>query len=142
MGTTTKRILGIDYGSRRIGIAVSDPLHIIAKGVTVVENTSRAIENIKRIAAEYDVSTIVIGMPLNLKGEKGMKAEEVERFIEQLTRELGIAIVPLDERFSSQTAQQTLRDMGVKKKQRQVKGTIDEMAAALILQQFLDQQNH
>jgi putative Holliday junction resolvase len=139
---TKKRILGIDYGSRRIGIAVCDPLRIIAKGVKVVSNTPNAIEEIKHIAMEYDVASIVIGMPLNLKGEKGMKAEEVERFIEQLSASLGIEIIRSDERFTSQDAQQTLLQMGVKKKQRQVKGTIDEMAAALILQQFLDHQNH
>ena len=76
--TPGKRALGIDYGSTRIGVAVSDPLNIIAKGIEVVPNTPRCVERIREIAEEYEVGVIVVGMPFNLKGEAGKKAEEVE----------------------------------------------------------------
>ena len=133
-----KRILGIDFGTKRIGIAVSDPLRIIATGVTVLANTPGAIAEIKRLAAEYDVATIVVGMPFNLKGEKGAKAKEVDVFIQALERGTGCEIVAWDERFTSSTAHETLRTMGATRKQRQSKAKIDLMASALILQGYLD----
>ena len=133
-----KRILGIDYGSKRIGIAVSDPLGIIAQGISVVANSSIMINDIKKLVHEYGAEMVVVGMPLNLKGEKGIKAEEVEKFITQIEKELQIDVIRFDERLTSKMAHQTLRDMEVKKKKRQDKGTIDKMAAALILQGYLD----
>jgi putative Holliday junction resolvase len=133
-----KRILGIDYGTRRIGVAVSDPLRLIATGVAVIENSPLAVAEIRQIAARYDPEKIVVGMPFTLKGEKGSSASEVEKFIARLEEELGLEIVRTDERFTSKVAQRTLRDMNVKKKERQVKGTIDMMSAALILQAYLD----
>src|SRR6185369_6465933 len=132
------RILGLDYGSVRIGIAVSDPLLIIARGLGVIENTPRAVSKIGEAVAEYSAGKIVIGMPFNLKGEVAMKAQEVGRFIEILRSTLSIEVIPWDERFTSKQAQRTLIDMGVKKKKRQEKGLIDAMAAALILQSYLD----
>jgi putative holliday junction resolvase len=134
----SKRILGIDYGSKRIGIAVTDPLNIIARGVKTIFNTSQAIDEIKHIIDEFEVDTIVIGLPLNLKGKKGQQALEVEKFAHVLEITVGREVVYWDERFTSQTSHQTLIDMGVKKKQRQSKSKIDEMAAALILQSYLD----
>lgn len=131
-------MLGIDYGTRRIGVAVSDPLNIIARGVAVIENTPSLFDELKRIVREFDPEKIVVGMPFNLKGEKGVKAQEVELFIARLEGEIELEVVRQDERFTSQQAHQTLRDMGVKKKQRQHKGVIDAMAAALILQGYLD----
>ena len=133
-----KRLLGIDYGSKRIGIAVSDPLRIIAKGISVIFNSAKSIGQIKKIVEEYDIEAIIIGMPLNLKGEKGIKAEEVEIFIAELETTLNINVVRIDERFTSKIAQQTLLDMNVKKKFRQTKGNLDSMSAALILQTYLD----
>ena len=134
-----KRILGIDYGSKRIGVAVSDPLNVVARGVAVVRNSATMFEEIKRIAEEYDVETIVIGMPLNLKGEKGMMAKEVEEFMDGLRLKLQREVVHVDERFTTRSAHQSLRDMGVRRKQRQSKERIDEIASALILQHYLDQ---
>jgi len=135
-----KRLLGIDYGSKRVGIAVSDPLNIIARGVTVIPNSEKLIGEIKRIAGEFDIEKIVVGIPLNLKGQKGSKAEEVEEFIRALEAELGIEIVRQDERFTTMEAHRTLRDMNVGKSKRRSRGTIDEMASALILQGYLDRQ--
>jgi len=135
-----RRILGVDFGSARIGIAISDPLNIIARGLSVIQQGPDAIERIRALAAEHDVERIVVGMPFNLKGEKGVKALEVEAFIVRL-RDLHVAeIIPWDERFTSSMAHDTLREMGVPQKKRRQKGLIDEMAAALILQGYLDAQ--
>jgi putative Holliday junction resolvase len=136
--TSSRRILGIDFGTKRIGVAVSDPLRVIATGVTVVANAPNAFSEIKHLAEEYGAGTIVVGMPFNLKGERGMKAREVEAFIDQLKAATGLEIVTWDERFTSHTAHATLRTMGAKKKQRQSKTQIDIMASALILQGYLD----
>jgi putative Holliday junction resolvase len=136
--TTHERFLGIDYGSIRIGVAVSDPLGIIAKGIGVIINNARMYSALKEYIATYSIAKAVVGFPLNLKGEKGKKALEVDQFIETLTNETGVEVIRWDERFSSHSAHQTLLDMGVKKMKRREKGQIDQMAAAIILQSFLD----
>ena len=136
--TTHERFLGIDYGSTRIEMTVSDPLGIIAKGIGVVINNAHTYSALKEYIATYTVSKVVVGMPFNLKGEKGQKADEVEQFIDRLIKETGVEVIRWDERFTSQTAHRTLIDMGVKKMKRREKGQIDEMAAALTLQSFLD----
>ncbi len=133
-----KRVLGIDYGSVRLGIAVSDPLRIIARGVTVLDNSPHLISEIKKLVEELEVDTIVVGFPYTLSGTTGKKGVEVESFIALLRAQLACPVITLDERFSSKIAGDTLRSMGVAKKKRQRKGTIDEMAAALILQSYLD----
>jgi putative Holliday junction resolvase len=135
-----KRVLGIDYGSRRIGIAISDPLRLIARALTVVQNSPSAVDEIRRLAEEYDVDTVVVGLPLNLKGESGMKAVEVGEFIDALRRVISCTIATVDERFTSSIAAATLRTMGTKKTSRREKGTVDAMAAALIAQSFLDRE--
>lgn len=136
--TLKQRALGIDYGTTRIGVAVSDPLNIIARGLEVVQNTPKSIDRIRQLAEEYDVGVVVVGMPYNLKGEVGRKAQEVELFIAALRSAVGREVVSVDERFTSRMAQQTLIDMGVGKKARRVKGVVDLTAAALILQHYLD----
>ncbi len=140
---TDKRVLGIDFGSSRIGIAVSDPLRIIAQGVATLRNGEGVIGEIKELALRYDVGLVVVGMPYTLRGEKGAKAEEVDRFVTGLRRVLPVDVVTFDERFTSRIAQQTLITMGTKKRERREnKGRIDAMASALILQSFLDQTKH
>ena len=136
--TLAKRSLGIDFGTTRIGIAVSDPLNIIARGLEVIPNSPRAPSRIRELADEYDVGLVVVGMPYNLKGEAGRKAQEVELFVSVLKSSVGRDVVTVDERFTSRIAQQTLITMGVKKKARRAKGLIDLSAAALILQHHLD----
>ncbi len=138
-----RRVLGVDYGSVRIGVAVSDPLRIIAQSVATIPNNDAATTAIANFVQQYDAEIIVVGMPLTLKGEKGMKAEEVERFITKLSSLVTAEIVRWDERFTTQMAQRTLIDMGTTKKQRRTqKGRVDAMASALILQSFLDQTKH
>ena len=132
------RVLGIDYGRRRVGIAVSDPLGIIARGVTVLERTKTLVADICRIAAELGAGTVVVGMPLTLRGTKGEIAREVDEFIGALQRDCGLPVIAVDERFSSSEARSTQLKMGVPQKKRRVKSDIDLMAAALILQDYLD----
>lgn len=133
-----KRHLGIDYGEKRIGIALSDPLNIIASPHQYIVNNTETKKNLQQLFNEYEIETIVVGMPYNLKGEKGQKAEEVERFIAEILTEFKVEIIRWDERFTSKQAHQTMIDMNVKKKQRQSKEKIDSMAAAIMLQSYLD----
>jgi putative holliday junction resolvase len=138
-----KRILGIDFGTVRVGVAVSDPLRIIAQSVGTFTNNAGIFDTVAAIARQYDVGLVVIGMPYTLKGEKGMKAEEVDKFSSRLKDKLSVDVVPWDERFTSRIARQTLIQMGTTKKQRRTdKGKVDAMASALILQSFLDQTKH
>jgi putative Holliday junction resolvase len=120
---------------------VSDPLHVIAKGLEVIINSPKALLRIKELADEFDVGVIVVGMPYNLKGEEGAKATEVKHFMDELITITGRTVVSVDERFSSKIAQETFHIMGVKKKQRQTKGNVDLTAAAIILQSYLDAQS-
>ena len=134
-----KRILGIDYGSRRIGLSMSDPLCIIATPAGAIKNDEHAIREINGIVLQEGIGLIVIGMPLNLKGEKSHKAEEVEGFIRAMKEKIDVDVLTWDERFTSKMARHSLIAMGTKRKNRNAKsGTIDTMAAAIILQSFLD----
>ncbi|HTX17137.1 MAG TPA: Holliday junction resolvase RuvX [Bacteroidota bacterium] len=137
-----KRVLGIDFGSVKIGVAVSDPLRIIAQGLVTLPNDRNIVEKIGSLVVEHEVGLIVVGMPFTLKGEKGVKAKEVDAFVERLKGALDVDVVTLDERFTSRIAEQTLRSMGTTRKQRANKARIDTMASALILQSFLDRTKH
>lgn len=133
------RILGIDYGSKRVGISLSDPLRIIASSYTTLENNASFWPKLEEIVRKEDIALIVVGMPLTLKGEAGQKAVEVKSFIDELEKRLDIEVVAWDERFTTSIAQQSLRNMGSTKKQRRSsRQVIDAMAAAIMLQGFLD----
>jgi putative holliday junction resolvase len=138
-----QRILGIDYGSVRVGLSISDPLGLIAQPIEAFKNDASLFTNLKQITTRENVALIVVGMPFNLKGQKGQKAEEVQKFIERLKDELGIEILTWDERFTTTIAGKTMLAMGTKKKERQKKdGRIDSMAAAVMLQGYLDSKKH
>ena len=134
-----RRVLGIDYGSKRIGLSLSDPLCVIAQPIDALKNDSSLLENLQQLSAREQVKLIVVGMPFNLKGQQAQKACEVQKFIEILKTKVGIEVVIWDERFTTSMAHRTMLSMGTKKKERQKKdGRIDSMAAAIILQGFLD----
>ena len=134
-----QRILGIDYGSVRVGLSISDPLGLIAQPIQAFKNDDSLFTNIGQITSSENVVLIVVGMPFNLKGQKAQKAEEVQKFIERLRKELGIEILTWDERFTTTIAGKTMLAMGTKRKERQKKdGRIDSMAAAVMLQGYLD----
>jgi len=132
------RVLGIDYGRKRVGIAISDPTRLIARGLTMLDNGRTLLPEICRIIRREEVTEVVVGLPLTLRGEKGEMAVEVEGFIARLGAACGLPVVPFDERHSSTDALSSMIGMGVPRKKRRVKGEIDRVAAALILQSYLD----
>jgi len=133
-----KRILGVDYGRKRVGIAVSDPLNIVARGLTVLDNGRTLISDICGIAEKEGAGTIVVGLPLTLRGGKGDMAVEVERFIVRLRDACGLPVIAFDERHTSASALSSMIEMGVPRKKRGAKGAVDRVASALILQSYLD----
>jgi putative holliday junction resolvase len=132
------RILAIDYGSKRVGLALSDPLRIIASGAGTVDNNAALLDRIAGLVGSSDVRLVVIGMPYAPDGGKGEKAREIEQFIHRLRERLGVPVRLWDESYSSVNAREAMRQGGMKKKQREEKGRIDEMAARLLLQEFME----
>lgn len=131
------RILGIDYGTKRIGIAVTDPLRIIATALETVET-----KNIFTFLAAYfqkePVDEIVIGLPKTLRNEDSQSAPAIREFALQLKQKYPDRPIHfVDERFTSSIARQTMIASGTKKKDRRVKGNVDKISATLILQTFL-----
>jgi putative holliday junction resolvase len=138
------KVLAIDYGSVRIGIALSDDTQTIAFGREAVKTDAKSVDTIKKIALDENVSVIVLGYPLNLKGEKTPQTREVEIFEQKLKAAFGnsgitnINFVRFDERFTSKMASDSMIESGMKKKKRQDKSNIDIISAAILLQGYLD----
>jgi len=133
-----KRILGIDFGSRRVGLALSDPSQTIATGYKTIQFNNSIYDEIAAIVDLKEVAVIVIGLPISLKGGDSQKTEEVRRFSAELSKKVNVPVVFQDERFTSKDAMATMIAMNTKQKQRRDKGKIDEMAAAIILQSYLN----
>ncbi len=134
-----RRILGVDYGSKRIGLALSDPLRILASAYETLENNGSLWNRLQEVIQQEDIEFTVVGMPLNLKGEEGVKAAEVRKFVEEFKSSLGLEVVLWDERFTTSLAHHYRLESGIRKKQRQNdKARIDAAAAAIMLQGFLD----
>ncbi|MEN3037859.1 MAG: Holliday junction resolvase RuvX [Candidatus Kryptonium sp.] len=132
------RIMGIDFGSKRIGISISDPTLTIAQGLIVFENNSAVFNKIKEICLEYGVSLIVVGFPVSLNGRYSSKTKEVLEFIDKLKSILNVDVVKWDERFTTKIAQRAKIEMNLKKSKRQKKEFDDLIASTLILQSYLD----
>lgn len=134
------RILGVDYGDKRIGVAISDPLGIMAQGVAVIgkgESFEGDIRELKRIIKKYEgVDEIVVGLPKTLAGKIGPQAEKALAFVEALKKEFKLNIVTWDERLTTVEAERTLIEAGLSRQKR--KKIIDKSAAAAILQSYLD----
>jgi len=132
------RILAIDHGQRRIGMAISDPFRITAQSLPTltIQNTEKLFAVIKNIIQEQNVAEIVVGMPYNLKGEKTASAENVEKFILQLKATFQLPVHQWDERWSTIEAHRTIREMG--KSPSRNKEKVDQIAALIILQSFLN----
>jgi len=135
------RILGIDYGERRIGLALSDPMGIIAKPLKIIDRniTADYISEILNTSIEKKVNVIVVGLPLTLRGDYSKQTIVVQEFIEELTQIGHIPVVSIDERLSSIAAKKSLQEQGVKTGHE--KGRVDETAAAILLQEYLDSQS-
>ncbi len=130
--------LGLDFGERRIGVAVSDELGIAARPLPVIERTSRAedVARIGQIASQRKAQMIVVGLPLNMDGSAGPAARRVQRFAELLRRELGMHVDVWDERLTTAEAERALISAGERRSRR--RAVRDGVAAALILQSYLD----
>jgi putative Holliday junction resolvase len=132
------RILSIDYGLKRTGIAVTDDFKIIASGLTTIPSTD-IIPFLKTYFSKENVETVIIGEPKQMNGLPSESTEIIEKFITQFHTEFpNMKMERVDERFTSKMAFQTMIDSGLKKKQRQNKGLIDEIAATILLQDYLN----
>jgi putative holliday junction resolvase len=136
----TRRVLGLDVGSKRIGIAVSDPLGITAQGLETLQRQNKRLdfEKLAKVAQRYEVSAVVVGFPLRMSGVEGVQAEKMHRFADELRERLGLPVHLWDERLTSAEANRLLRetDMSIQRR-RQV---VDQMAAVLILQSWMERQ--
>jgi putative Holliday junction resolvase len=131
------RILAIDYGKKRTGIAVSDPLQIIANGLTTVE-TKELIVFLKKYFDQEAVETVIIGLPKSLKNEATDATPLVMQFMKLFKNSFpDMPLIPIDERYTSKMAFQTMIDAGLGKKARQNKALIDEISATILLQGYM-----
>ncbi len=132
------RILGIDYGEKRLGIAISDPLGITAQGLPTVERTNiqEDLQRILHIMREKEVGEIIVGLPKHMNNTLGEKAQAVLSFIELLRKHTGVPINTIDERLSTVRAQKAMLEGNLSRKKR--KDRVDMIAAQLILQDYLD----
>lgn len=132
------RVLCIDYGEKRMGLAMSDELRITARplGFIGVGGGKTGIEEVIALIAEHDIAEIVLGMPFTLKGEIGQAASQVLHFARELRHRTGLSVGTCDERFSTVEGERVLIEGGVRRKKRKMK--IDSVAAAIVLQSYLD----
>jgi len=138
------RIIGIDLGEKRIGIAVTDKLNKIACPLTVIDNNTDAKEKILKIIEQYNAEEIVIGVPYNLKGEAGYQAEIVNCFIEKNLKDLNVVLTRIDERYTSKIAENYIVEVKNLKKKQSKKyktflksGDIDKLSAAILLDEYI-----
>lgn len=132
------RTMGIDYGDRRIGVAVSDAFGWTAQGVGVVEKRrdGRELDEIERLIREHEVSEVVVGLPKNMNGTIGPRGEICIAFAQSLREKLNLPVHLWDERLTTVSAERTLLEADISRKKR--KQVVDKMAATLILQNYLD----
>ena len=132
------RVLGLDVGSKTIGMAISDPLGFTAQGLTTVRRKNKRLdfEQLARIIAEYQVSEIVVGYPLRLSGIEGIQSEKMQLFAEDLRKKFGLPVHLWDERLTSSQANRILRESEISIKKRGE--AVDRMAAVLILQSWME----
>lgn len=135
------RFIGIDYGRKRTGLAVSDPLAIFASPLDTV-HSAKIIDSIKKYAENESISGFVVGYPMNLNGRPSEAAKDVDAFLPLLRKSFpGIPVTLEDERFTSVLAHRAMIDGGMKASDRRDKASVDRISAAIILQGFLDRRN-
>ena len=133
-----ERIIGLDYGRRRVGIAVSDPLFVFASPLETVDG-AKIIEYLKNYAQKETVTQFVVGYPMNLDNTPSEAAADVDIFLKQLGKAFpGVPVALEDERFTSVLAHRAMIDGGMKAKDRRNKASVDKISAAIILQGYLD----
>ncbi len=133
-----KRILAIDYGDVRMGLAVNDALGITAQGICSFKRTSlkNDMVKIKGVIASHHIEEIIVGMPYTLRGEKGSKAKEVDAFISVIKQHVPLPVIEWDERYTTVQAQEVLDSAGVKWKKK--KSVVDMLAATFILESYME----
>ena len=135
------RIMGLDYGSKTVGVAVSDPLLLTAQGVEIIRRDKenhmrRTLAHIEELILEYEVGRIVLGYPLNMDDSEGDRAVKSKELAETLTRRTGLPVVLWDERLTTVEAHDIMNEAGLKASEHD--RYVDQIAAALILQDYLD----
>ena len=133
------RIMGLDYGEARTGVAISDLLGITAQGLESIahgNNEKMLLNRIGEIITEYQVEKIVIGYPLNMNATKGPRAEKTDKFIEKLKNRFKIEVIKMDERLTTVSAHRTMTELSVSKDKK--KKIVDTISAQYILQMYLD----
>ena len=132
------RIVGIDYGRKRVGVAVSDPLGIFASALETV-HSAKIIEYLKNYAQKETIVLFVVGYPINMNGAPSEAAKDIDIFLKHLAKAFpDVPVVKEDERFTSVLAHRAMIDGGMKKQDRQKKESIDKISAAIILQGYMD----
>lgn len=135
------RIMGLDYGSKKVGVAVSDPLKVTAQGIETIQRKSegklrQTLARIQELAGEYQVGGFVLGFPKNMDNTEGERCEKTLEFKELLEKRCGMPVVLWDERLTTVAAERSLMEGGVRRENR--KKHLDRIAAVLILQGYLD----
>ncbi len=132
------RVLALDVGGRRIGVALSDTRRVLASPLTTLraQPQQRALAELAKLAHDYEVTDVVVGLPLTLSGEVGPQAKIVQEFAAQLQERLAVPVRLFDERLTTVAAERMMVELGLKPEQR--KARIDEVAASIILQDFLE----
>lgn len=135
------RIMGLDYGSKTVGVAISDPLGLTAQGIETIERKEenklrKTCARIEALIAEYEVEKIVLGLPKHMNNDVGERAQKALEFAEMLNRRTGLEVIMWDERLTTVEAERTLIETGVRRENR--KKVIDTVAAVFILQGYLD----
>jgi len=133
-----KRVLGIDFGRARIGIAISDELGMLAHPLETIPSGRTALSRIAAIVREKGVECVVVGVPKTMGGQFGAAADEAKAFSDKLARQINCKIIAWDERLTTVAAHRALQDAG--KKTKETRGYVDQVAAQMILQGYLDRQ--
>lgn len=139
------RIMGLDFGSKTVGVAVSDPLFITAQGLEIIRRKEenklrRTLARIEELIVEYEVSEIVLGLPKNMNATEGERVEKTKEFADKLSRRTGLPVFFWDERLTTVAADRTMMEAGVRRENR--KEYVDKIAAVLILQGYLEERSH
>ena len=138
------RIMGLDFGSKTVGVAISDPLFLTAQGIEIVRRKSQGklrqtLARIEELKEEYEVGKIVLGFPKNMNNTEGERCEKTLEFKEMLEKRTGLEVVLWDERLTTVEADRTMMQVGIRRENR--KEYVDELAAIFILQGYLDYQS-
>ena len=138
------RVMGLDFGSRTVGVAVSDPLHITAQGLEIIRREQenklrRTLARIEELVREYEIEEIVLGYPKNMNNTVGERGEKTEEFKQMVERRTGLPVVLWDERLTTVAADRAMMEAGIRREGR--KEHVDKIAACFILQGYLDRRS-